>query len=167
MKSYFLQGDETKGRTVGRIVSLRVSPGVNIEKALIMEDNIEIRDQTEFEVGPCGYVKIESGVIIGRNNWFQCNGGITIRKGTISGPNVVWLSSEHTIDGKGPIKDNPFVPAPLLVGINVWIGANCTIRGGVTIREGAVIGANSFVNRDVGPFEVVGGVPARHIKWRK
>lgn len=166
MKSYLLNGDEDRKRKMGRIVQLTVAPGMDIVKALIMADNVEVRDGTEFEVGLGGHVKIESGVVIGKNNWFQCNGGIFVGKGTISGPNVVWLSSEHLIDGVGPVKDNPFISAPLSVGADVWIGANCTIRGGIVIGKGAVIGANSFVNRNVGEFEVVGGVPVRHLKWR-
>lgn len=49
---------------------------------------------------------------------------------------------------------------------DVWIGANVVIRRGVHIGTGAVIGAHSFVNKDVPPFAVVGGSPARIIKYR-
>ena len=47
---------------------------------------------------------------------------------------------------------------------NVWIGDNAVILSGVTIGEGAIVGANSVVTKDVPPFTVVGGVPARIIK---
>lgn len=53
-----------------------------------------------------------------------------------------------------------------VIGNDVWIGTNSVIRRGVTIGDGAVIGANSFVNRDVKPFEVVAGAPAKFIKMR-
>lgn len=49
---------------------------------------------------------------------------------------------------------------------DVWIGVNAVIRRGVTIGNGAVVGANSFVNKDVPDFAVVGGCPARIIKFR-
>lgn len=49
---------------------------------------------------------------------------------------------------------------------DVWIGSGATIRRGVTLGTGAVVGANSFVNKDVPPFAVVGGVPAKIIKYR-
>lgn len=49
---------------------------------------------------------------------------------------------------------------------DVWIGVNATIRRGVKISIGAIIGANSFVNKDVPPFAIVAGVPARIIKYR-
>ena len=52
------------------------------------------------------------------------------------------------------------------IGHDVWIGCNATILRGVTIGDGAVIGANSLVNKDVPPYAIVGGVPARIIKYR-
>jgi len=52
------------------------------------------------------------------------------------------------------------------IGNDVWIGANCLIVDGVTIADGAIIAANSVVNKDVGTYEIVGGVPAKFIKKR-
>lgn len=52
------------------------------------------------------------------------------------------------------------------IGNDVWIGVNATIRRGITIGDGAVIGANAFVNKDVPPFAIVGGVPAKLIRFR-
>jgi hypothetical protein len=52
------------------------------------------------------------------------------------------------------------------IGHDVWIGHGVTVTAGVTIGTGAVIGAGAVVTRDVGPYTVVGGVPARHIKRR-
>ena len=52
------------------------------------------------------------------------------------------------------------------MGNDVWIGRNALILSGVTIGNGAVIAAGAVVTKDVAPYEVVGGVPARHIKLR-
>ena len=51
-------------------------------------------------------------------------------------------------------------------GHDVWIGHNAVVMGGVTVGDGAVIGAGAVVTHDVRPYEIVGGVPARHIGWR-
>ncbi len=53
-----------------------------------------------------------------------------------------------------------------LVGNDVWIGQNVTILPGVTIGDGAIIGANSTVSRDVEPYSIVAGNPARFIRKR-
>jgi len=55
---------------------------------------------------------------------------------------------------------------PTSVGHDVWIGAAALIMSGVTIGTGAVIGAGAVVTRDVAPYDVVGGVPARKIGQR-
>ncbi len=52
------------------------------------------------------------------------------------------------------------------IGNDVWIGAQCYIRMGVSIGDGAVVGANSFVNKDVPPYAIVAGSPAKIIKYR-
>ncbi len=52
------------------------------------------------------------------------------------------------------------------LGNDVWIGSKSIIMGGVTIGNGAIVAAGSIVTKDVQPYEVVGGVPAKHIKYR-
>lgn len=54
----------------------------------------------------------------------------------------------------------------VVIGNDVWLGHNAVVMGGVTIGDGAVIGAGAVITHDVAPYEIVGGVPARHIGWR-
>lgn len=55
---------------------------------------------------------------------------------------------------------------PVTVGNDVWIGANVIIMDGLKIGDGAVIGANAVVTHDVPPYAIVGGIPARIIRYR-
>ena len=59
---------------------------------------------------------------------------------------------------------NEFVPTK--IGADVWIGNASMIKGGVSIGHGAIIGACSLVTKDVPPYSIVGGVPAKIIKYR-
>lgn len=61
---------------------------------------------------------------------------------------------------------NTLTAKECIIENDVWIGAQSIIRRGVTIGNGAVVGANSFVNKDVPPFAIVGGSPAKIIRYR-
>jgi virginiamycin A acetyltransferase len=68
---------------------------------------------------------------------------------------------ENAMEGKTyPSKGN------IVVGNDVWIGYNATIMAGVTIGDGAIIGTNSVVTKDIEPYSIVGGNPAKLIKKR-
>ena len=100
-------------------------------------------------------------VFINRCCQFQDQGGISIGDGALIGHNVVMATLNHDED---PEKRHILHGAPIVLGKNVWIGSNATILSGVTIGEGAIVAAGSVVTKDVKPFTVVGGMPARLIR---
>jgi acetyltransferase-like isoleucine patch superfamily enzyme len=55
---------------------------------------------------------------------------------------------------------------PITIGSDVWMGQEALVMSGVTIGHGAVVASRAVVTKDVAPYEIVGGVPARHIGWR-
>jgi acetyltransferase-like isoleucine patch superfamily enzyme len=68
----------------------------------------------------------------------------------------------NSFNGKG----HPASKGDVIIGNDVWIGANVTIMSGVTIGDGAVIANNSHVVKNVEPYTLVGGNPAKCIKYR-
>lgn len=92
---------------------------------------------------------------------FQDQGGITIGDGTLIGHNVVLATLNHNED---PERRNDTIPAPIVIGNNVWIGANATVTPGVTIGDRVIEAAGAVVTKDVPPNMVVGGVPAKLIR---
>jgi len=65
-----------------------------------------------------------------------------------------------------PIIGHPSTNGDINIGHDVWIGSDVAILSGVTIGSGAVIGTRSLVTKDVHPYEIVGGNPAKHIRFR-
>ena len=66
-----------------------------------------------------------------------------------------------------PIKDQGIVKAPVRIGADSWIGTKATVLRGVDVGEGSVIAANSAVTKDIPPFSVAAGVPARVVRSRR
>lgn len=107
-------------------------------------------------------ITVEDGVFINSGCHFQDQGGITIGEGTLIGHNVVLATLNHDMD---PEYRKELHPAPIKIGKHVWIGSSATICPGVTIGDGAVVAAGAVVTKDVPINAVVGGVPAKLIRY--
>ena len=96
------------------------------------------------------------------------SGGVIIGDRTLFGFNSLVVSGNHVIpkDRTKSIYYSGSVRKTVIIGSDVWIGANCTILPGVKIGDGAVIAAGAVVSKDVKEFTIVGGVPAKIISER-
>jgi acetyltransferase-like isoleucine patch superfamily enzyme len=92
---------------------------------------------------------------------FQDTGGITIGDGTLIGHGSTLTTLNHSVD---PDRRADMLPAPIVIGRKVWLGASVTVVPGVTIGDGAIVGAGSVVTKDVEADTIVAGVPARLIR---
>ena len=119
-----------------------------------------------FNMFPPFYADFGRNIHIGKNVFinsgchFQDQGGIFIGDHALIGHNVVLATINHSLD---PF-DRHNIYKPIHIGNRVWIGSNVVITQGVTIGDGAVVAAGAVVTRDVPPYTVVGGVPAKVLK---
>ncbi|MDR1658664.1 MAG: sugar O-acetyltransferase [Deltaproteobacteria bacterium] len=120
-----------------------------------------------FGLFPPFYTDCGKNIIIGRDVFinsgccFQDQGGITIGDGALIGHGVVLATLNHGLEFD---QRHDLYPAPIVIGRNVWIGANATVLPGVTIGRNAVIAAGAVVTKDVPANTIVGGVPAKIIR---
>ena len=80
--------------------------------------------------------------------------------------NVTILSSDHNTKKDKYIKYSGYISKPVLIEEDVWIGSNVMILPWVTIWRGAIVGANAVVTKNIPNYAIVGGVPAKIIKFR-
>lgn len=112
------------------------------------------------------------GLSIGNNSGVgidcEVNGKVTIGNDVMMGPEVVIYTSGHKYEDLSiPMwKQGSTEMQPVTINDDVWIGRRVIIMPGVTVGTGAIIGAGAVVTKDVPEYAVVGGVPAKVIKYR-
>ncbi|CAN5171270.1 hypothetical protein BH11BAC6_BH11BAC6_02890 [soil metagenome] len=110
-----------------------------------------------------GNVIIGHHTLVGMGNVLI--GPITIGNNVILAQNIVMSGLNHTYqDIHKPIKDQPVTTAKIIIEDDCWIGANAVITAGVAIGRHSVIAAGAVVTKDIPPFSVAAGNPARVIK---
>lgn len=111
-----------------------------------------------------GTLRIGDKCVFGKDNTVNCYLDVEIGAATIVADWVYICDFDHAFaDVTVPIKDQGIVKSPVRIGPDVWIGTKVTVLRGVTVGRGSVLGANCVVNRDVPPYSVAGGVPAKVI----
>ncbi len=148
---------------------------VRVLSQFLNPENIHFKG--EASLGKQAFFSADGGKIeIGKN--FSCNvnchfnasvgGQIIISNNVLVGPNVVIRTANHNFKNVNKsINQQGHSYGNIEIEKNVWIGANCVILSGVKIGEGSVIASGAVVNKNVAPFTLTGGVPAKKIKTLK
>ena len=158
---------------------LLIMGNVTIHPTAIIDDGAKIGEGSRVWhwVHICGGARIGKGVSLGQNvfvgnkvfigdrckvqNNVSVYDNVTLEEGVFCGPSMVFTNvynPRSLIERKNEYKDT-------VVKKGATLGANCTIVCGVTIGEFAFVAAGAVVNRDVQPYALMVGVPARQIGW--
>lgn len=134
----------------GKLLLSKCGKGCNIEKNANFSYSVELGNNSGLGIN----CRISGKTIIGDN--------------VMMGPNVCIFTANHAFDRidipmnqQGLTKEKP-----VIIEDDVWIGANVTILPGVKISRGAIVGAGAVVTKNIPQYAIVGGNPARVIKYR-
>ncbi|EGW37830.1 acyltransferase [Desulfosporosinus sp. OT] len=134
---------------------LKISLGNNT----IIKSNVIIQGQGRLSIGDQSYIS--------ENSVIGCNEEIQIGKAVMLATGVSIRDTDHKFDNISiDMVRQGIVTSKVVIEDNVWIGANVSITKGVRIGTGSIVAANAVVTKDVEQFSVVGGVPAKLIKYR-
>ena len=98
--------------------------------------------------------------------WAGDTAKVIIGKDCLTGPGVTIIASKYHVTGQNTIRSYPAYERDIIIGDDVWLGANVVVLPGVKIGNGAIVGAGSVVTKDVEPYTVVVGIPAVKLKDR-
>lgn len=145
----------------------------------------DVRAGLHVDFGPSGRLTIGQNCVLDRRLTLEVIGDMQIGSGTILGHSCTIGSKESVIIGENcllaemvsirdndhdfsdisrPYRDQGHTTAPVIIGNNVWLGTRVVVTKGVTIGEGSIVGAGSIVTRDIPPFVVAAGAPARVLR---
>lgn len=148
---------------LGRDVELYARPG---HGRIVLGRWVHIGDGTKLRAHD-GTLRIGDKVVFGSDTRVNCQLDIEIGATTLVADWVYIADFDHRFeDLDRPIKDQGIAKAPVRIGPDVWLGTKCTVTRGVSIGRGSVVAAHAVVTRDVPPYQVVAGVPARVLRDR-
>jgi acetyltransferase-like isoleucine patch superfamily enzyme len=137
---------------------------VSIGANCILEHNTFFKFDGIWQQGPS--IIIHNDVFIGNNCEFNISKGIEIGHHAMIASGCKFIDHDHGTAITSSMNRQKAVVAPIFIGEEVWMGVNCVVLKGVKIGRGAVVAAGSVVIRDIGEYEIVGGVPAKYIRKR-
>lgn len=143
----------------GKHVTIDFPEGLHMGKWVSLKDGVYINAKGGVNIGPYSYLDFSSSI--------HGQGGVTMgeRCGLASGACIHSHSKARAQGEYLPILDTDFL-APVHIGNDVGIGANCVVLPGVTIGDHTGVGALSLINKDIPPWSLVIGIPARVIRNR-
>ncbi len=173
---------------VGRRVQILNSRLLHLGRSVTLEDDVKIDALSRhgvhignnvsigrFSVIECTGVLTHLGVgfwigdnsNLGDYNFVGAAGGVRIGANVLIGQGVRFHSENHVFRRTDiPIKEQGVTNEGIVVEDDVWLGSGVIVLDGVTIGHGAIVAAGSVVTKDVPPLAIVGGVPAKIIKFR-
>ena len=161
-----------KGTFIADGVEIIRSGNKYLNRGIVIGDRCYIHSGSRFILGTLDD-NPHTDLIIGNDvqiNWgcyISGEGGLEIGNRVLIGPNVCILSAGHGyIDDKKLIQEQGLTYGKIKIEEDVWIGGGAVILEGVRLGRGCVIGGGSTVVKNVPPYAVVAGNPAKVIKWR-
>ena len=177
-----------------RFPGLHCAPSVEINAGETMTwgSGVRLGQGTRIELALGSCLKISDGVTFCRNVHVVCSSGtdlfigkatsvqdgcrlygsVSIGSGCLFAPNIFVSSGGHYFDVAPHlpilVQERRFSlpPAPVSIGDDCWLGINAVVMPGITIGRGCIVGANSVVTRDLPPYSIAVGSPARVIRQR-
>ena len=130
-----------------------------------LERDVAIWLSSDTDADPS--LELQNKVFLGKGTYIGVYRPIFIGENTIVGAYSYLISANHCYASRNiPIREQGFLGAPIVIEDDVWLGTHVVVLPGVTIGKGSIVAAGAVVNKDIPPYEIWGGVPAKFLKAR-
>jgi acetyltransferase-like isoleucine patch superfamily enzyme len=148
---------------LGKRVEVYARPGYG---RLVIGRFVHIGDGTSIRCHE-GNLRIGDKVVFGRYDTVNCYLDVEIGATTIVADWVYVADFDHAFDDiTRPIKDQGIVKSPVRIGPDVWVGTKVTVLRGAFVGQGSVLAAHAVITKEVPPYSVVAGIPAKVVRNR-
>lgn len=156
-----------RGARVGAKTNVGARLVVSNARGLVLGSRVEVEHDVYLKLVDRG-ARLAAGdfVFLGRGAEIDVAQSVTIGAHTLIAPNVFITDHTHNSARGRRLADQGNRVAPVVIGSDAWIGAGAIVLAGVTIGDGAIVGAGAVVTKDVAPYTIVAGVPARVVGER-
>jgi acetyltransferase-like isoleucine patch superfamily enzyme len=174
-RNFYIQGVpylKLRGKASHVVIGDNVRVHGDIDVRNRENGRIVIESDVAFDTG-CRLVAANDAVLtfrtgadVGAYCIFNCGTHVTVGEGTMMGAYCYIQSSNHGMSRSRPIKGQPHTYGVITIGRDVWLAGHVTVVAGVSIGDGAVVGAKAVVTKDVPPYSITAGIPAKVIGER-
>lgn len=134
---------------------------------IYVDDRVAIKEGTRIcACNKFATIHVGRNTTVGFHTFIYASEKIEIGDDCLIAAFVYIVDSNHLAKRGININQQGNETAPIKIGRDVWVGTGAKILAGVTIGEGAIVAAGAIVNRDVEPYQIVGGIPAKLIGER-
>ena len=138
---------------------IRIGSKCQIAPGAIVQGNVELGENCSVQTG---------SILIGYGTRENPDGAIRIGNNVRIAPFVQMIAANHRFDDTSrPITAQGLSHQPIVLGDDIWVAGRVMIMAGVTVGSGAILAAGAVVTKDVPPWAICGGVPAKILKSRK
>lgn len=153
--------------TICKHATLEVDPSNNDKSKIIIGDNTLISSFAILRTYG-GTIQIGNSSFVNSFTVLYGHGDLIIGNGCLIGPQVTIVPVNYGLQDRNiPFRQQTPTLKGIIIEDDVWIGAGVTILDGCIIGQGSVIGAGAVVTKNVEPYSIVGGIPAKKIRMRE
>jgi acetyltransferase-like isoleucine patch superfamily enzyme len=153
--------------SAGSLCTIRGIPRIDANGEIILGNRVKIWShihKTQLSAGGKGKLIIGDNTFINVGTIISAHFQIKIGKNVQIAPGVIMMDSDfHGVENR----DTEVVKTPITIGDNVWLATRVVVLKGVTIGEGSTIATGAVVTKDIPPYSLAAGIPAKVIKKLK